>query len=57
MSSIVYRISVVLGAILTEVSVGTNLGLFWLLWALISENMSRLPSSSRIDDHVERAGQ
>jgi len=36
MSTIVYRISVLLGAILTEVSVGTNLGLFWLLWALIS---------------------
>jgi hypothetical protein len=36
MSNIVYRISVLLGAILTEVPVGTNLGLFWLLWALIS---------------------
>jgi hypothetical protein len=36
MSTIVYRISVLLGAILTEVPVGTNLGLFWLLWALIS---------------------
>lgn len=36
MSTIVYRISVLLGAILTDVPVGTNLGLFWLLWALIS---------------------
>ena len=36
MSTIVYRISVVLGAILADVPVGTNLGLFWLLWALIS---------------------
>src|ERR1044072_5578145 len=36
MSPIVYRISVLLGAILAEVPVGTNLGLFWLLWALIS---------------------
>jgi hypothetical protein len=36
MSTIVYRISVLLGAILLEVPVGTNLGLFWLLWALIS---------------------
>jgi len=36
MSTIVYRISVLLGAILAEVPVGTNLGLFWLLWALIS---------------------
>ena len=36
MSTIVYRISVVLGAILANVPVGTNLGLFWLLWALIS---------------------
>jgi hypothetical protein len=36
MSMIVYRISVVLGAILADVPVGTNLGVFWLLWALIS---------------------
>ena len=36
MSMIVYRISVLLGAILADVPVGTNLGLFWLLWALIS---------------------
>src|SRR6516164_274884 len=36
MSTIVYRISVLLGAILIEVPVGTNLGLFWLLWALLS---------------------
>src|SRR5207245_8671893 len=36
MSTIVYRISVLLGAILADVPVGTNLGLFWLLWALIS---------------------
>src|SRR5436309_5371142 len=36
MSTIVYRISVLLGVILADVPVGTNLGLFWLLWALIS---------------------
>jgi hypothetical protein len=36
MSTIVYRISVLLGVILAEVPVGTNLGLFWLLWALLS---------------------
>jgi len=36
MSTIVDRISVLLSAILTNVPVGTNLGLFWLLWALIS---------------------
>jgi hypothetical protein len=36
MSIIVYRISVLLGVLLAEVPVGTNLGLFWLLWALIS---------------------
>ena len=36
MSTIVYRISVLLGVILAKVPVGTNLGLFWLLWALIS---------------------
>ena len=36
MSTIVYRISVLLGAILADVPVGTNLGLFWLFWALIS---------------------
>src|SRR5215472_12430876 len=36
MSIIVYRISVLLSAILVKVPIGTNLGLFWLLWALIS---------------------
>src|SRR5919109_3089061 len=36
MSTIVYRLSVLLGMLLAEVPVGTNLGLFWLLWALIS---------------------
>jgi len=36
MSTIVYRISVLLGAILADVPVGTNLGLCWRLWALIS---------------------
>jgi hypothetical protein len=41
MSTIVYRISVLLGAILTEVPVGTNLGLFWLFWALISGRFLR----------------
>jgi hypothetical protein len=36
MSITVYRISVLLGAILAAVPIGTNLGVFWLLWALIS---------------------
>jgi hypothetical protein len=36
MSTIVYRISVLLGAIVADVPIGTNLGLFWLLWALVS---------------------
>jgi hypothetical protein len=36
MSTIVYRMSVVLDRILAHVPVGTNLGLFWLLWALVS---------------------
>src|SRR5919197_1199893 len=36
MSTIVDRISVRLGALLADVPVGTNRGLFWLLWALIS---------------------
>ena len=36
MSLIVYRISALLGAIVADVPVGTNLALFWLLWALIS---------------------
>jgi hypothetical protein len=36
MSTIVYRMSVLLGRILAHVPVGTNLGLFWLLWALVS---------------------
>jgi hypothetical protein len=36
MSTIVYRISVLLSAILADVPVGMHLGVFWLLWALIS---------------------
>lgn len=36
MSTIVYRISVLLHAMLAAVPVGTNVGLFWLLWALLS---------------------
>ena len=36
MSTIVYRMSVLLGRIVAHVPVGTNLGLFWLLWALVS---------------------
>ena len=36
MSPIVYRISVLLGVLLAEVPVGTNLALFWLFWALLS---------------------
>jgi hypothetical protein len=36
MSLIVYRISVLLGVLVAEVPVGTNLALFWLLWGLIS---------------------
>ena len=36
MSTIVDRISVLLGAIVADVPVGTKLGLFWLLWALLS---------------------
>ena len=36
MSTIVYRMSALLGMILADVPVGTNLGLFWLLWALVS---------------------
>jgi hypothetical protein len=36
MSPIVDRISVLLGVLLAEVPGGTNLGLFWLLWALLS---------------------
>jgi hypothetical protein len=36
MSPIVYRIAILLGGLLAAVPVGTNLALFWLLWALIS---------------------
>jgi hypothetical protein len=36
MSTIVYRMSVLLDRILANVPVGTHLGLFWLLWALVS---------------------
>ena len=41
MSTIVYRIAVLLGVIVAEVPVGTNLALFWLLWALISGRFLR----------------
>jgi len=46
MSTIVYRLSVLLGAIVADVPVGTNLGLFWLLWALISGRF--LPSRGAV---------
>ena len=36
MKTIVYRMSALLGRILADMPVGTNLGLFWLLWALVS---------------------
>src|SRR5262245_34878987 len=36
MSTIVYRISALLGVTWADVPIGTNLGVFWLLWALIS---------------------
>jgi len=36
MSTIVYRMSVLLGRIVADGPVGTNLGVFWLLWALVS---------------------
>jgi hypothetical protein len=36
MSTIVDRIAVLLGVLFAEVPVGTNLGLCWLLWALLS---------------------
>jgi hypothetical protein len=43
---IVYRISVLLGAIVAAVPIGTNLGVFWLLWALISGRF--LPSRGAV---------
>ena len=36
MSTIVYRISVLVGARVADVPISTTLGLFWLLWALVS---------------------
>jgi hypothetical protein len=36
MSTIVYRIAVLLSAIVADVPVGPNRGLCWLLWALLS---------------------
>src|SRR5262249_39917153 len=41
MSPIVYRIALLLGAIWADVPIGTNLGLFWRLWALISGRFLR----------------
>src|SRR5215510_6354835 len=41
MSTIVYRIAVVLGAIWADVPVGTTLGRFWRLWTLISGRFLR----------------
>ena len=45
LSTIVYRISVLLRAIVAEVPVGTTLGLFWLLCALISGRCLRSPGA------------
>src|SRR6266852_8006783 len=36
MSTRVSRIAILLGAIVADVPVGTHLGLFWLLWALLA---------------------
>ena len=36
MSTIVYRMSVLLGRIVATGPVGTHLGVCWLLWALVS---------------------
>src|SRR5919204_4500834 len=36
MSTLVYRLAVVLGVLLAAVPGGTHLGLFWLLWARLS---------------------
>jgi hypothetical protein len=41
MSTIVYRSSVLLGVIVADVPSGTHLGLFWLLWALLSGRFLR----------------
>src|SRR6266566_4109140 len=64
MSTIVYRIAVLLGAILADVPVGTNPDLFWLLWALLSGRflLSRgavfpaLADGGRPADAVRRSG-
>ena len=44
MSAPVYRISTMLSSVLREVPVGTNLGLFHLLWTLLT---GRLLASAR----------
>jgi hypothetical protein len=36
MSAVVYRINAVLSSVLQDVPVGTNLGLFHLLWTMLS---------------------
>src|SRR5262245_33110003 len=64
MSTLVDRISLLLGALLADVPVGTNLGLFWLLWALLSGRflLSRgavfpaLPDGGLSAESVRRAG-
>jgi len=50
MSTIVYRISVLLSAILANVPVGTNLGLFWLL--LCQQQCQALSHRQRPDPAV-----
>lgn len=64
MSMTVSRMSVLLGALLADVPIGTNLGLFWLLWALLSGRflLSRgavfpaLAAGGRSADAVRRSG-
>jgi hypothetical protein len=64
MSTLVYRISVLLWALVADVPVRTNLGLCWLLWALLSGRflLSRgavfpaLPDGGLPADAVRRSG-
>ena len=51
MSTIVYRIAVLLGVIVAEVPVGTNLGLFWLFWALVSGRFLLSRGGSHVRDN------
>ena len=51
MPSLIYRINTFLSCVLSSVPVGTNLGLFWLFWALVSGRFLLSRGGSHVRDN------